>query len=101
MEKRLGKVTISAAGGTAGKGAKTYKLTIPSTWIAAMGITEDGREVELTFDGEKIVVARPLDMSQFAWRSYNKDGVFYSFTAVLGNLKKIKKCSSLFSECFV
>ena len=43
MEKRLAKVSISAAGGTAGKGAKTYKLTIPSTWIAAMGINEDDR----------------------------------------------------------
>ena len=50
MEKRLAKVSISAAGGTAGKGAKTYKLTIPSTWIAAMGITKDDREVELSFE---------------------------------------------------
>ena len=57
MEKRLAKVSISAAGGTAGKGAKTYKLTIPSTWIAAMGITKDGREVELSFEDDRIVIA--------------------------------------------
>ena len=72
MEKRLAKICINAAGGTAAKGAKTYKLTIPSTWIAAMGINEDNREVELTFDDDRIIVARPLDMSQFAWRNLNK-----------------------------
>ena len=72
MEKRTAKVSISAAGGTAGKGAKTYKLTIPTTWIAAMGVAEDDREVELTFDGDRIIVARPADMSQFTLRNHNK-----------------------------
>ena len=72
MEKRLAKVSISAAGGTAGKGAKTYKLTIPSTWIAAMGINEDDREVELSFEDDRIVISRPLDMKRFAWRNVNK-----------------------------
>ena len=73
MEKRKAKISISAAGGTAGRGAKTYKLTIPSAWIAAMGITEDDREVELSFDGDKLVVARPMNMSQFAWKTKDHD----------------------------
>ena len=73
MEKRKAKISISAAGGTAGKGAKTYKLTIPSAWIAAMGITEDDREVELSFDGDKLVVARPMNMSQFARKTKEHD----------------------------
>ena len=60
MEKRLGKINISAAGGTAGKGAKTYKLTVPSAWIAELGITADEREVELRFDGERIIISRPM-----------------------------------------
>lgn len=79
MEKRLAKVSISAAGGTAGKGAKTYKLTIPSTWITAMGINEDDREVELTFEGDRIIVARQLDMSQFARRNFNKSHELKTF----------------------
>lgn len=66
MEKRTAKVSISAAGGTAGKGAKTYKLTIPSSWVEAMRITGEDREVELTFDGDRIIIARPMDTSQFA-----------------------------------
>lgn len=79
MEKRLAKVSISAAGGTAGKGAKTYKLTIPSTWIAAMGINEDDREVELTFEGDRIIVSRQLDMSKFVWRNFSKDHELKTF----------------------
>jgi len=65
MEKRLGKVNISAAGGTAGKGAKTCKLTIPSAWVVALGITEDDRGVELSFDGDRVIVSRPIDSVRF------------------------------------
>ena len=53
MEKRMGKVNISAAGGTAAKGAKTCKITLPTSWLTAMGISEDQRSVELSFDGDK------------------------------------------------
>ena len=69
MEKRMGKVNISAAGGTAAKGAKTCKVTIPTTWLTAMGITEQQREVELTFDGTRIVIAPPVSMEQFENRA--------------------------------
>ena len=79
MEKRLAKVSISAAGGTAGKGAKTYKLTIPYPWIAAMGINEDDREVELTFEGDRIIVSRQLDMSKLGWRNFSKDHELKTF----------------------
>ena len=65
MEKRLGKINISAAGGTAGKGAKTYKLTVPSAWIAQLGITADERAVELSFDGKRIIISRPMDPARF------------------------------------
>lgn len=94
MEKRLAKVRISAAGGTAGKGAKAYKLTIPSTWIAAMGINEDEREVELTFEGDRIVIARPLDMPQFAWRNYNKDHELKTFLYRDGH----EMCTRIFAD---
>ena len=42
MEIRNGKMIIGAAGGTAGKGAKTYKVSIPSAWAAAMGVDCSG-----------------------------------------------------------
>ena len=54
MEKRIAKVMFSAAGGTATAGSKTGKLTIPSSWLAKMGITEENRDVELMFTGNEI-----------------------------------------------
>lgn len=66
MDKRSAKVSIGPAGGTAGKGAKTYKLTIPSAWIAEMQIDEGDRAVELTYyDDGRIVVTRPAGIDAF------------------------------------
>ena len=56
METRLGKITASKAGGTAAKGSKTYKLSLPSAWVAAMGLARDGGRVVLSFDGETITL---------------------------------------------
>ena len=59
MEKRTAKVNISAAGGTAAKGSRTCKVTLPTTWLEAMGIRESQRELELSFDGEQITLSHP------------------------------------------
>lgn len=66
MEKRLAKINISAAGGTAAKGAKTYKVTLPTAWVEAMRITPEQREVELSFDGNQIILTRQLSGQEFA-----------------------------------
>lgn len=65
MEQRIAKVSSSVAGGTAGAGAKTYKVTIPSRWIRAMGITADDREVVLRFDGDKIMISKIVTIEEF------------------------------------
>ena len=65
MERRKGNVIIHASGGTAGKGANTYKLTLPSSWMKEMGIHENQREVELCFDGHSITVSCPMSMEEF------------------------------------
>ena len=57
------KVNMSAAGGTAGAGAKTCKITLPTSWLAELGVTAENRQMELAFDGEKIV-ARPLGSTE-------------------------------------
>lgn len=66
MEKRIANMIISAAGGTAGKGAKTNKIALPSSWVTAIGITENDRRVELTFDGASITISRRLCVEEFA-----------------------------------
>ena len=65
MERRLAKVNISSAGGTASKGAKTYKVTLPTSWMDALGIDRESRELELAFDGKAIVLSRHLTFEEF------------------------------------
>lgn len=66
MEKRLAKINISAAGGTAAKGAKTCKVTLPTAWVEAMGINLEQRDVKLSFDGNQIILTRRLSGQGFA-----------------------------------
>lgn len=68
MERRTAKVNISSAGGTATKGSKTYKLTLPTKWMEAMEIDETYREMELTFDGAAVTLSRRLSGPEFAER---------------------------------
>ena len=65
METRLGKVTASKAGGTAGSGSKTYKISLPSAWVKAMGLAENGGRVILSFDGEAITFRPEQSMEQY------------------------------------
>lgn len=68
MERRSAKVNFGAAGGSAGRGAKTCKVTLPNTWLSALGIREDRREVVLSFDGEKVILSPALSMEEYAER---------------------------------
>lgn len=72
MEIRNGKMIIGAAGGTAGKGAKTYKVSIPSAWAAAMGVDCFEKEIELQFDGEQIVIKKKMSGKEFAEQKKSK-----------------------------
>lgn len=65
MEKRLSKISISSAGGTASPGSKTYKLSLPSSWLAQMGIDENSRQMELSFDGQSITATPYLSFDEF------------------------------------
>ena len=58
MEKRIAKIIIGKAGGTASKNALTYKISLPTTWVNELKITPDNREVLMSFDGEKIIISR-------------------------------------------
>ena len=68
MEKRNAKVNISSAGGTAAKGAKTYKVTLPTTWMDTLEVNEEQRDLEIYFDGNQIVLSRRLIGEDFAMR---------------------------------
>lgn len=78
MESRFGNIIISAAGGTAGAGAKTYKLSLPSAWISELGINGDDRKVKLDFDGQKIMISRKCSMDEFKQRALAENHPLYS-----------------------
>lgn len=65
MEIRDGKLIISNAGGTASSTAKTYKVSIPSAWINLLKLNEDNRDIELSFDGEKIIIEPKTSFDNF------------------------------------
>jgi len=68
MEKRIAKINISSAGGTAARGAKTCKVTLPTSWTNALGIGIDRRKLELAFDGKQIVISRYMTGEEFVAR---------------------------------
>lgn len=71
MEKRKAKVIVGAAGGTAHKGSKTYKVSLPSAWINELGLGEGKRDIELVFDGEKIVFQPVKTIDDFRKEKFN------------------------------
>ena len=72
MERRTAKVNISSAGGTASKGARTCKVTLPTSWMDEMGIDMSQRTLELNFDGNSIILTRNRNGSEFAAQKLNK-----------------------------
>lgn len=63
MEKRIAKIIVGKSGGTAGKNSKTYKVSLPSKWVSELNLTDE--QIELCYDGEKIVVAPKLSLERF------------------------------------
>jgi len=66
MEIRKCNLIVGAAGGTAGKGSKTYKVSLPSAWIRELHLDADATQLELHFDGEQIVIKKAQSLHEFA-----------------------------------
>ena len=63
MERRIAKLIVGKAGGTAGKDSKTYKVSLPSKWVAELGLADS--KMEMTFDGERIIISPYLFIDKF------------------------------------
>ena len=59
-ETRILRCLINKAGGNSGAGSKTYRTTLPATRVKELGVSEEDRELALTFDGEKIVIKKVI-----------------------------------------
>jgi len=56
MEERDAKILFNKSGGTASREGITNRVTIPTRWTKAMGITLEDREVRLIFDEAKKII---------------------------------------------
>ena len=51
-------IMINKAGGSAGKEAVNYRVSLPAEMVRGIGVTLEDRGVELTFDGERIIIKK-------------------------------------------
>ena len=65
MESRMANIIFNKAGGNAGPDSKGCKLSLPSSWVKQLGISELDREVRIDFDGEKITVSKRVSVDEF------------------------------------
>ena len=56
MEIRELKISANASGGTAAAGAKTYRITLPSSWVKKMDLDHADAKAEVVFDGTSIII---------------------------------------------
>lgn len=62
-ETRNMRCIINKAGGTAGSNALNYKISIPSAWANELNISLECRDLIMSFDGERIIIARPREIN--------------------------------------
>lgn len=54
IEKRKARMIVNKSGA----GNSTFRVTLPTNWVRKMGLNEHARDLELKFDGEKIIVIK-------------------------------------------
>ena len=57
-EKRKAKIQFAKSGGTAKGNAITNRVTIPTSWVKSLGITQDDREIELKKEEDRIIIEK-------------------------------------------
>lgn len=60
-EERNAKIIFAKSGGTAKGKAITNRLTIPTSWVKKIGVTEDSRDVCIKLIDDKIIIEKAKD----------------------------------------
>lgn len=89
-ETRYTKISSSSAGGTASAGSKTYKISLPSSWVNSLNT----RDVVVSFDGESITITPRQDAEGF---KNNRLGNGHSLLEIRYYDKK-KLCSLIYAD---
>lgn len=94
MDERRAKINIGNAGGTASQNAKTYKITLPTSWVLQMGISEESREVDISFDGEKITIIPLVSVDTFVQKKKAQGHKLKRYRFYDGD----KLCTSIYAD---
>lgn len=54
MEKRIININFNKSG----SGSYTPRITLPMVWVKEVGLSQEDRQVEITFDGEEIRIRK-------------------------------------------
>lgn len=92
MEQRKAKIIAGKAGGTASENSRTYKISLPTAWVKKMDI--DGKEVELSFDGEKITIMPQISAKEFIKQKQSANHCLYK----LGYYDRHKLCTVIYAD---
>jgi len=58
MERKIAKIIFNKSGGTASKNGITNRITLPTSWVTSLGITQEERNVEMTLEEDKIIIKK-------------------------------------------
>lgn len=56
METRKAKMKVEIR--KTGSGGTTFRATLPTKWVREMGLSEDERDLKLTYKGDKIIIEK-------------------------------------------
>ena len=93
MEQRIGNIIAIKAGGTAGHGARTYKLSLPTVWVQALGLADEHRQVVLAFDGDAITIRPKRDFGTFRALALSKGHHLLELRYYSGNTLCTRICA--------
>lgn len=72
MDVRKRKIISSRAGGSSSKNSKTYKISLPTSWVSKLGVSEDKKEVMLYFSDDEIIIKPNLSLDEFIKKAKSK-----------------------------
>lgn len=94
METRLAKLSAGRSGGTASAKSKNYKMSLPTTWVEQLGLNQNNRDLELSFDGDRIIITPRFSPEELISRAIKQGHKLYKFSF----FDKDKLCTRIYAD---
>lgn len=73
MDIRKRKIICNKTGGNASDNSKTYKISLPTSWVSKLGVSDGKKEVMLYFSGDEIIIKPNLSLDEFVQKAKRKN----------------------------